>query len=714
MKNSFCDIKTAYSNIPQLKKYIPDDACKVGISKAGNLKYVNRQNKIQVVQETVSHNIMAELRNILLNPLLTIENTKQQKISAEEYKKFCFDVPCPNVPKLYVMEQNLSYYRTTKKNKRITKDLTGKHGQTQTIIYEIVNRYIQDANIIATINKQIGKNVDIINKSKKNIISEFSKKSIGLACVMIELERPCAYFVVQSKELSYQEEKLVRLDQDINMPEILDWIDKQVKKIVEKKNDEIRKEEEQKYAQKINKNLVRKFQCDGYGLHFTMKPQQNKTTLAYSVECKRGDILLSLENDIKYVFENEDIKEEINDNGLIGVSILSVGKNSINKKTAELYQTLKKEKWFVQAKGELQKKIECYIEECKKICEPILNGKSWSELNYCYNLKTFSFWCENMFVKMFQMANNRKNKVFVEYKNCFVKLQNEIASVQYKDACKYIEDILHNNSIAFTYVSGCGILNGETQIIVQSDKINFNYTWIGPSYIKSISEWQKQVDINIANVLNVLKDKRENSESKIRKKYEELLDSFIATDIRKLIVKNEKNISKDAVIHYLCGMSCKSYGNISGTDAYGRYKIIPSKEVENIIESMLVNDLIKEIASQTNKKNNVLQSTNKYNDLFKLKHAQKKKKELLNLSNYNDFDAKNLYTIMIAKEELEIPDYMQLLKLISAKGFICCNYKAYIDIFRKAPDTVKTYLQMRREMSEDSYERKVIKQMLKK
>ncbi len=427
---------------------------------------------------------------------------------------------------------------------------------------------------------------------------------------------------------------------------------------------------------------------------------------------KRGDVGLSLKFPIQYVFKDEYIEEVKEDSGLINANITSVGNESILKETANLYKKLFEYKWKINATGKLLNEINRCVSECNRVCNPLLNGTNKpKDMKYSYDFKKEMFHCENRFFE----AIWKDDTLSTKYKDEYRKLLHETSLKRYQQACEYIKKCLSEHSMILTYLDGCGILYGETKISWQYGNVGEKYVWKCPSYKDSLPDWKKQVERNIKELVNAIKTKIQEKECEFRNRYGGLIDSFIARDAAIFVKKNEEYITENAAIHFLRGLANTFGGNITETDAGGRYKPISSDEVEDIIDSMIYKGLIRTVTYKgTYGKFDVLKTTSDLDNFINLKHGKKSEKELLKLSLYNDYDAQNMYTILTSKEELGVPDYMQLIKLISSKGFVCRNYTTFIDTFKKAPDTVKTYLKMKKEMTEDNYEKKLIIQMLKK
>ena len=74
----------------------------------------------------------------------------------------------------------------------------------------------------------------------------------------------------------------------------------------------------------------------------------------------------------------------------------------------------------------------------------------------------------------------------------------------------------------------------------------------------------------------------------------------------------------------------------------------------------------------------------------------------------NDTEAEKYFMNFLKKEHPETADYLKVTNLVRAKGFVCTHYDKYIDVLRSAPEDIKMYLKMRKEVTEDRLEKKVL------
>ena len=713
MKDDFYDKYRIFIVIPELKKYIPNEACDIGVSKAGNIKYLTMYDQIKIVdKEKVPSELRLKLKGLLAEPSTIPQAPERTAIATSDFRKFDFDVLCPSVSKLYIRERDISYIMPGGRNRRSREmPIVGKHSHTAAAIKDVVEKYLNGTDI-RFINTQINRSVGFINTNRPDFILHLYEQSAHLANLTIDIEKPCVYFRVYSQSLFFDVKKSFRLDKNITVPEINEWLDEQAKKLVNKKNEEIKKTAEQLYIKQFNQALKKKLLDNGFKIEYETVSNSIEDNTRGCVESRTDNLILSLKFAIKYTFKDEYIKEVKEDSGLIKAIITSAGKKNIEKETSNLYKKLFEYKWKIKPTGKLLNSIDHCISECNRVCKPILNGENKpKDIKYSYDFKKRTFHCENRFFE----AEWKKDALSVKHKEDYKKLLHETSLKRYQQAREYMNKCLAEQSVVLTYSSGQGILYGETNLSWHCGDLGENYIWKCPSYKNSLPEWKKQVDLNIKEIVTAIKTKIQEKEREFKKKYGGLIDSFIAHDAAVFVKRNEEYITENAVIHFLRGLSNTFGGNITETDAGGRYKPISSDDVEDIIDSMIYKDLFRTVTMKgTYGRFDVLKSTPELDKLIQFKHRKRPEKELLELSWYNDYDAWNLYTLLTAKEELDVPDYMQLIKLIPSKGFVCYKYTDFIDIFKKAPDAVKTFLKMKKEMTEDNYEKKLINQMLKK
>ena len=123
----------------------------------------------------------------------------------------------------------------------------------------------------------------------------------------------------------FHAEKPFRLDRNITLSEINEWLDEQAKKVIEKKNEEVKKNVKQLYIKQFNQTLRKKLAVDGFKIEYEKVSNGITDEPRGCVERKRGDVGLSLKFPIQYVFKDEYIEEVKEDSGLINANITSVG-----------------------------------------------------------------------------------------------------------------------------------------------------------------------------------------------------------------------------------------------------------------------------------------------------------------------------------------------------------------------------------------------------
>ena len=335
-------------------------------------------------------------------------------------------------------------------------------------------------------------------------------------------------------------------------------------------------------------------------------------------------------------------------------------------------------------------------------------------------------------------------------------LKKEVALARYKTVSQEALSAIEGNGLKVSDSSGSGILYGKTKTSVSNDEFTVDFTWDMPSYKNGIPAWRKAFSSHLKSVLALLEKKKKEKFEALKREVAPWMDSFLARDIAKFIKTNERYITANAAVSALRGLKGNFGGQITYTDACGAYTHISSDEVMSMINQMLRKDVFyTKTLKGTYGNFDILRTTDTVDKLLSfpfsnynvealmksatsspvtndrkadLIFAEIKKKQRMNQEDVSSVSegkpektgipssGKNeeVDAVKVKVNEKEagrqlIPqEYLLLLNLCYAPGFVCRRWEEYIEILRTAPSEVKKFFKSAKSIEENVLKHKVL------
>ena len=705
---------------PELANHIPcKGSYQVGISRSGNIKYTNGIGILSISPNELPSDLYKRfyeyatgntppVRNIVtpLSSCAFISIADFNSLNTGIVITGCYD-------NLYIRNNSIVYYGLGKKKKLVERTVAFRNSKTEETVVEIIRDVVKhpeklnDYRILLTEGR---KNAQLYETTLKN---DFAKLSRGLAKLDIEIDGPCMYFSVAPHY-----DFFTRLDKN-NATEFQNWIKEISEKLIKSHNRSVKAKRFAVLHEYISVMLF-KMMREKYhisGKVFKTEGNVNKCfKKTYKFETPDG-ITFSYDVNKEYGPQDNFVKEAIV-NDLVSYETSSSGRTWCNKFVKDIFTEI------VKAKHEV------FNESCKRvsrfdgfICSEISNYNTALSplMDGTHALKTQRKMYYDIKTNCLTSSFSLGDCVGLPDGSCTIKRSKEyldalhMSSMKRRlDAIDYFESF--HKDVRFT--KGKGILNGETIVHIFDNDVGFSYVWKTLPYTESLTAWKKQTKNNFKEIDKQLvlkrKQKKEDEISSLGK----FAGNFIAIDVAEFVNTNSKYITENATIHYLRGLANTFGGTITCTGKRGLYKPVSTEYVEDIIDDMIHSHIFTtKTLSGTYGDFDILKTTPKSELLAKGVYKPLSDKEVLKLLDSDDVIrdcyAEQIFSILKKKENKKLDDYMKILKLISSRGFVCRYYDEYVHILQETPDTFKNYLKMKKEMTEDNFEKKLLIATLK-
>ena len=314
-----------------------------------------------------------------------------------------------------------------------------------------------------------------------------------------------------------------------------------------------------------------------------------------------------------------------------------------------------------------------------------------------------------------------KNSVKIEASEQYLSRAAVVNNVKNQRAVAEMEKWLHGDGSVYTikYIYGPGCVIGKTKLQISGDGVSFDYTWSTSPASESIVEWRKNKEKNIKEITKRFADEKKAAVKRYYDKYGSYIESYLDRDIMKFVASNERYITQNATTNYLRGLHGNFGGSITDVGTRGKYNHISSDEVDERIAAIIKGGLLrKQICKGTYGDFYILKVTQSGEDFLKSVPKEYKAKNVIISLNedavVSDVAADTAFSYIREKDKLAIKDYMSVLSLVGAKGFLCAHWDECVSFFRTAPEEIKDYLVMMKTLETDKTLKKLYVSATKK
>ena len=257
----------------------------------------------------------------------------------------------------------------------------------------------------------------------------------------------------------------------------------------------------------------------------------------------------------------------------------------------------------------------------------------------------------------------------------------------------------------YQYISGKGVLCGDTRIRRKISEFTINDTIHVPSYKESLVLWRKQLKREVKRINKAMDTMIKEKEKILFEKYNKLLSDFLLQDILKTVSLNNDYVTEKTVCSILRGTQL-SNPDVKCTSNAGKYNILTIEEVSASIKQLLKSELLE--------KKKIRGCYGSY-DIVKLTPDGEKCINIIPfMKKGGSIDAVNKFNRM-KKNEIDIKQYFVLLDIIFKNpSFFCVYQYEVIPVFANAPKEFFTLIKMRKSIEENRFRLKVYRMIVKK
>ena len=715
-----CDLYNAdimFDKFPALKKYLDKNVTEVGISNSGNIKYISNGEMKVVTPDALPDELYHKFYDFVMNnspdeEFYTKNGTPYITMSDYEYMGFNTNIPY-NPDRLYVYDDKIIYFAHVNTKRTQINKLTFRNKEVLETTINILKDVIEHPDKIFEYRQIMADWKRCVEIEKALWDDEFLKLSHGLVTLNIDVEWPCVVF------------KMPQLYRYCVAPcqndaEIRKWLQETAAAIVEQYNEKVR-EARFSVVYEHALELIFRILQDTYNIRDdnTKKAKYDKKSITISGELRtKNGIVFSVKEKFTCNMSEKFVKKQ-ESNGLFSYVVTNAGKKWCENTAKKICNIIANETYDINAKkseGPVTAFVNCIEKEFSKyngfrsdLYDGVKEVKEKLKIYYC--------------IKSGMLSNNcvigkstYVGKVFsIKYSKEYRAAEQVSLLKRRQKAINYFQSFGMN----VMYKSGQGLLNGCTEVQVDDGSISLTYIWETAPYTASLAEWKKQTKNNIRDIKNKIKDAQERREKELLNKLGNFAGNFIAMDAAEFVERNQRYITKTVVVHYLRGLAIKFSGSVEDTGKYGIYNMLSSDYIDGIVSRMTYSGLFttKTLKGTYGKFDILKPSENVFLLIRGFRNSIQDDDLLAMAQNGNalcDCDAEHIFRKITEKNEHDLNEYITLLNLISSKGFVCKYYVRYVSAFKDAPDALKTYIKMKQQLTEDDFEKKVYKEILKK
>ena len=257
----------------------------------------------------------------------------------------------------------------------------------------------------------------------------------------------------------------------------------------------------------------------------------------------------------------------------------------------------------------------------------------------------------------------------------------------------------------YQYISGKGVLCGDTRIRRKISEFTINDTIHVPSYKESLVLWRKQLKREVKRINKAMDTMIKEKEKILFEKYNKLLSDFLLQDILKTVFLNNDYVTEKTVCSILRGTQL-SNPDVKCTSNAGKYNILTIEEVSAAIKQLLKSELLE--------KKKIRGCYGSYNIVKLTPDGEKCINIIPFMKKGGSIDAVNKFNRM-KKNEIDIKQYFILLDIIFKNpSFFCVYQYEVISVFANAPKEFFTLIKMRKSIEENRFRLKVYRMIVKK
>lgn len=258
---------------------------------------------------------------------------------------------------------------------------------------------------------------------------------------------------------------------------------------------------------------------------------------------------------------------------------------------------------------------------------------------------------------------------------------------------------------SYHYVSGKGVLQGDTKVFAARSGITSIGVIHVPCYKNSLTVWRKQLKKEIKRLDKEMEVRIREQEKALIEKYEKLLSDFLTQDILKTVALNEDYITENVVCAMLRGTKV-NLQNPRYIENAGRYNSFSKEEITTVIVRLLKENLL------TRKR-----IDGYYGVYYLLKMTLDGERCLSSIpliKKGGSIDSEKHFQ-RYQKKETGIKQYLELLDLIfEDRSFFCVYQDEVFRFLKKAPKEFKVLVKMRKSIETDKFRLKVYREILKR
>lgn len=257
----------------------------------------------------------------------------------------------------------------------------------------------------------------------------------------------------------------------------------------------------------------------------------------------------------------------------------------------------------------------------------------------------------------------------------------------------------------YQYISGKGVLCGDTRIRKKISEFTINDTIHVPSYKESLVLWRKQLKREVKRINKAMDTMIKEKEKILFEKYNKLLSDFLLQDILKTVSLNNDYVTEKTVCSILRGTQLSNPA-VKCTSNAGKYNILTIEEVSAAIKQLLKSELLE--------KKKIRGCYGSYNIVKLTPDGEKCINIIPFMKKGGSIDAVNKFNRM-KKNEIDIKQYFILLDIIFKNpSFFCVYQYEVIPVFANAPKEFFTLVKMRKSIEENRFRLKVYRMIVKK
>lgn len=733
-----------FDKLPELRQYIPvQDPDLIGMSTAGNIKYSKDGSEGVVRKDVVPNEIIGKLFFFLTgNTLYLISNKPPIRITLEYFKQLPFQhvsIPRINDGNVYVKFKNghavveCALSNNKKKKKRglfsetpIFPNEPDVSSAAAAIIGEVYNDPSRMEAITEIVTSTCTQCLDSLPALKEKMadltdgIGHVIMRTLG-PCVIVE----CTSRVTQNLSKTFS----CYADGDV-AESIASFVETCAKDIVERHNEVALSSAASELRNSVH-DAIKSVLAKKCGITVRNVSYQDDAVSAYHAEyeakTENGYTIRAAINK-KWKIPDDALQISMTgDTGLTTYVVTDSGKKWAASMADALSKKLIDADWTIDdlKKGSPAIIADEYCKEEAALAEPSTllyfgrvstSRRGIQQVKYHPADRSFSYSS-----KVSVITVSKSGKMTVKYSDQIDTIMRESTQKRCLAAQNHYLDSLAamRPPVNIQYLSGAGILCGDTICSVRCRDMNFQYSWQTAPYRDSLPKWRQQTEKNLKEIHAIYEKQKEEERQRVLKTLGEYVGDFIAIDAARFVDQNRRYITENATIHYLRGLSTTFGGSIEDTGREGQYKETSSDHVERIIDGMIRKNIFGTVTLKgTYGKFDILKPTELSAMLKDDFYPKLDQKELLKLLDddkpIRDCYAKELYALIKQKPSLELGDYVSLLKLSRSHGFVCRCYKEFISTLRQAPDAFHDFMKMQKEMTEDPFYKKVLTQALRK